>query len=762
MKWSMWACDTKTASIGRRSAPGTRSMRPRSSSRARPCQRRVTRRAGSPVCPFNRRGRKVVFMGVGILGRPRGGRQRGPWPGSPQPAIRRGHGGRVARGGRVGTARAALLGLQLLEDHARRFGHHLLHDLAHRLAVGLELRDQRGENREVALLGLDAHGVESAIHRLDEATMGSDDLSVEVLDERTLRHAGSIRAPSRRFNAIALIALGACFLPGAAAALEVPGSDGRLAVSGYLDGRAVADTGGGPRERPQALLDLRLDGTPTRALHTHLELRTRAGGPFEGGHPGLYNFNHAFQNRSPAVEVDESYADLHLRSADVRIGIQKVAWGKLDGVPPTDVVNPRDFHDPLVDDVEERKIGIPALLGTYYLPDVPRLGLTGLRTTLVYVPLAVPPRLALAEERWFPRSTVPPARFVVPPAVASRALGMPVTTPLVIPVTFGTLNDHPPFGGSSPPARHEPSPSGPRHDPHDRRRLGDADRRGHGARRGGELPGSTVSSPGERSDLTRRPGRAAAPSSRAAAPPAGARRGTARRPLREPGFRRVGGGRGLPVPRVSTLGAGEPDRPPRVRPPAAHSRSRNARLDPPPAPPPPGSSRARGAGDLRRRARRMVRSSACLVSRERRLPRPPRLPRDRWHASLDHRAIPRQRRGRAAGALQLLSWRRARRTHARRRTDLSPAAAARDRLREVPLRVLRRCGGGAHARPASSDPRRPRRPGLCRPGTRRGGDPGRRGGLRGDAAARGLRRKLAGSRGRGLAPPDAHEGSASG
>ncbi|HKN46753.1 MAG TPA: hypothetical protein VJ144_02175, partial [Candidatus Polarisedimenticolia bacterium] len=102
----------------------------------------------------------------------------------------------------------------------------------------------------------------------------------------------------------------------------MPGSDGRLAVSGYLDGRAVADTGGGPRERPQALLDLRLDGTLTRALHTHLELRTRAGGPFEGGHPGLYDFNHTFQNRSPAVEVDEGYADLHLRSADARIGIQ--------------------------------------------------------------------------------------------------------------------------------------------------------------------------------------------------------------------------------------------------------------------------------------------------------------------------------------------------------------------------------------------------------------------------------------------------------
>ena len=41
----------------------------------------------------------------------------------------------------------------------------------------------------------------------------------------------------------------------------------------------------------------------------------------------------------------------------------------------------------LVADFEERKIGIPALLGTYYLPDVSRLDLSGLRATLAYMPL---------------------------------------------------------------------------------------------------------------------------------------------------------------------------------------------------------------------------------------------------------------------------------------------------------------------------------------------------------------------------------------
>src|SRR3989442_948144 len=75
MKWSMCVCDTNTASMGRSVAAGVRSMRPRSTSSARPCQRSDTRSAGSPVCPFSRRGRKVVFMEPGDCMEPhRGGR----------------------------------------------------------------------------------------------------------------------------------------------------------------------------------------------------------------------------------------------------------------------------------------------------------------------------------------------------------------------------------------------------------------------------------------------------------------------------------------------------------------------------------------------------------------------------------------------------------------------------------------------------------------------------------------------------------------
>ena len=62
----------------------------------------------------------------------------------------------------------------------------------------------------------------------------------------------------------------------------------------------------------------------------------------------------------------------------MRAGIQKFAWGKLDGPPPTDVLTPRDLHDPLVRDYEESKIGIPAVQLTYYLPPVPSLDLRNL------------------------------------------------------------------------------------------------------------------------------------------------------------------------------------------------------------------------------------------------------------------------------------------------------------------------------------------------------------------------------------------------
>jgi hypothetical protein len=221
----------------------------------------------------------------------------------------------------------------------------------------------------------------------------------------------------------------------AAGAIEVPGSGGHLTMGGYLDGLAVSGTQGGSHQLPQALLDLHLDGVANRWLRGRLDLRGRIGGPFEGG-PGIgfYNYGQTFQNFTPSVELSEAWTEVRGRKAELRLGIQKVAWGKLDGIPPTDVLNPRDYHDPIVQDFEERKIGIPAAVGTYYLPSFPKLALSELRASLIWVPFAVPPRLALTEERWFPSSI----RVKSPIPVMLGDAAVPIS------VELETQNDRPP------------------------------------------------------------------------------------------------------------------------------------------------------------------------------------------------------------------------------------------------------------------------------------------------------------------------------
>lgn len=226
-------------------------------------------------------------------------------------------------------------------------------------------------------------------------------------------------------------------LAGAALAdpVQVWGTGGRMALGGYLDGLAIVDTGGGPRQLPQALADTWVDTVAADWLRGHVELRSQVGGPFVDGTAGVFNFVHAFQNRSPSLDFSEAYADVRLSRADLRIGVQKIAWGKLDGVPPTDVINPRDFHDPFIEDFEEAKIGIPAVQATYYLPDAPSFDLDQLRATLVYVPIAVPSRLPLVEERWFPASL---NRSQVSVEFCEQTF--------VIPVVLQTLNHRPPKG----------------------------------------------------------------------------------------------------------------------------------------------------------------------------------------------------------------------------------------------------------------------------------------------------------------------------
>src|SRR5262245_43755368 len=331
--------------------------------------------------------------------------------------------------------------LHHLQDLGHRLRHHLLRDLAESLLLGLELRHQLREHREVRLLHLGAHEVESPVHRLHEPLVRSDDQPVDLFLGRALAHgAASIERRLRPINVIAVVVLAAA-LPARASPLP-----SWLEMSGRLYGLAIVDTGGGPRQRPEAIGTLEMQARPVRSLRGVLELRGRVGGPFEGGPgPAVYNFGQTFQNYSPALEFRQAFLEWRASRAEVRAGIQTLAWGKLDGVPPTDVVNPRDWHDPLVVDefFEEQKIGIPALLGSYSLPDAPGLDLAGVRVALAWLPFAVPPRLPLLLERWFPPSIATGSR---PCVSAIGRVGAPPCSGMEFPlaIDLSTRNDVPP------------------------------------------------------------------------------------------------------------------------------------------------------------------------------------------------------------------------------------------------------------------------------------------------------------------------------
>jgi len=155
---------------------------------------------------------------------------------------------------------------------------------------------------------------------------------------------------------------------------------------------------------------------------------------------GVYNWNDTFQELSPGVDFEEAYVDLLLPALDLRLGKQRVAWGKLDRTQPNDLVNPRSYLDPFLQEESEQKLGVPAVQASYYLPATWRVPDES-RVTLVWVPRYVPYRFPRAScdavggrsqcsiERWFPPAAVPPGTFTVslPPGASPSTLSVPLS-----------------------------------------------------------------------------------------------------------------------------------------------------------------------------------------------------------------------------------------------------------------------------------------------------------------------------------------------
>jgi hypothetical protein len=75
------------------------------------------------------------------------------------------------------------------------------------------------------------------------------------------------------------------------------------------------------------------------------------------------------EGRDTAGELREAYVDLRLGRLDVRTGRQILAWGRADGVNPTDNLSGQNLTLLVPDDVD-RRLGTTAIRASYYLGDV--------------------------------------------------------------------------------------------------------------------------------------------------------------------------------------------------------------------------------------------------------------------------------------------------------------------------------------------------------------------------------------------------------
>ncbi len=187
-----------------------------------------------------------------------------------------------------------------------------------------------------------------------------------------------------------------------------------------------------PDDRTLEQLWLRGKYTPWGPLTLDATINFQNGGPTtERTKAGLYSYRGVFQSVSPSLTFEEAFAELAFDTWEVRAGLQKFAWGRLDRLQPVDVLNPERFSDPFLLEEDERKIGVPAVQGSYYLPPAPWVPEEA-RLTLVWVPQYFPYWFPRPGERWYPPAATPPRTFPVPALMTD------------VPLAFHVVNSPPP------------------------------------------------------------------------------------------------------------------------------------------------------------------------------------------------------------------------------------------------------------------------------------------------------------------------------
>lgn len=185
------------------------------------------------------------------------------------------------------------------------------------------------------------------------------------------------------------------FLLGALLVTRLAQADDNLSISGRLNFRGVdALHDDSINEDPglEGRIKVDADGETLR-FHSWIE------GGWDGTvkRPARDNslfksYDEVYQSNTPYLEIKELFVTHSADNLDLRAGIQRFAWGRIDEYPANDLLNPWDYSKFPRKPLEERKIGVPSLAAACYRGDW--------TFETVWIPVFVPYRLSMPDERW--------------------------------------------------------------------------------------------------------------------------------------------------------------------------------------------------------------------------------------------------------------------------------------------------------------------------------------------------------------------------
>ena len=171
--------------------------------------------------------------------------------------------------------------------------------------------------------------------------------------------------------------------------------DTSFSSSGRLDLRGIEPSNRGTAPDDPGLTGrLKLEAnTASGKFHSWLE------GGWDGtvkqparDHALFKNYDEVYQSNTPYLEFKELYLAYSSNDLDLKAGIQRFSWGRLDEYPSNDLLNPWDYTQYLRKPLEDRKIGVPSLSAS--------LNMNQWTCETVWVPTFVPYRLPMPDERW--------------------------------------------------------------------------------------------------------------------------------------------------------------------------------------------------------------------------------------------------------------------------------------------------------------------------------------------------------------------------